>query len=117
MHLCSAHVLKAVAQAICRHVTDKGHREFAIFVFARLQNSQTLDEAIRIFQALCTALNTRTNTASVKESVKALQGLIQCFALDIDMPENRVQMNTADDKDEQSRTIVGMSHFSTVFKT
>ncbi len=113
IHLCSAHVLKAVAQAICR----QGHREFAIFVFARLQNSQTLDEAIRIFQALCIALNTRTNTASVKESVKALQGLIQCFALDIDMPENRVQMNTADDKDEQSRTIVGMSHFSTVFKT
>lgn len=116
IHLCSAHVLKAVAQAICRHVTDKGHREFVIFVFARLQNSQTLDEAIRIFQALCIVLNTRTNTASVKESVKALQGLIQCLALDIDMPENRFQMNTADDKDEQSRTIVGRSRFSTVFR-
>ncbi len=32
------------------------------------------------------------------------------------MPENRVQMNTTDDKDEQSRTIVGRSRFSTVFR-
>ncbi|KAL0176938.1 hypothetical protein M9458_029268, partial [Cirrhinus mrigala] len=115
IHLCSAHVLKAVAQAICRHVTDKGHREFVIFVFARLQNSQTLDEAIWIFQALCIVLQTRTNTASVKKSIKALQGLIQSFNLDIDMPENRVQMS-ADDKDVQSRTIVGRSRFSTVFR-
>ncbi len=79
MHLCSAHVLKAVAQGICRHVTDKGHREFVIFVFAKLQNSQTLDEAIRIFQALCIVLNTRTTTVTVKENVKALQGLILCL--------------------------------------
>lgn len=116
IHLCSAHVLKAVAQAICRHVTDKGHREFVIFVFARLQNSQTLDEAIRIFQALCIVLNTRTNTASVQDSIKTLQELIQFFILDIPMPENRVQVNTRDDKDEQSRTIVGRSRFSTVFR-
>lgn len=32
------------------------------------------------------------------------------------MPENRVQMNTADDKDEQSRTIMGRSRFSTMFR-
>ncbi|KAK9978614.1 hypothetical protein ABG768_020358 [Culter alburnus] len=116
IHLCSAHVLKAVAQAVCKHVTDKGHREFVIFVFARLQNSQTLDEAVEIFRALCIVLHTRSNTASVKESVKALQGLIQSFILDIDMSENRDQVNTAAAIDDQARTVVGRSRFSAVFR-
>jgi len=33
------------------------------------------------------------------------------------MTENRVQMNASDDKDEQSRTIVGRSRFSSLFRS
>ena len=46
IHLCSAHILKAVSQIIGKNVTDKSYKEFLIFLFARLQNSQTLQEAV-----------------------------------------------------------------------
>lgn len=34
LHLCSAHIIKAVSQGIGRKTSDKGLKDFATFVFA-----------------------------------------------------------------------------------
>ncbi|MGL5901276.1 MAG: hypothetical protein ACRCZO_01195, partial [Cetobacterium sp.] len=58
LHMCSAHVLKAVRQAVHKHTEDKGLVEFTTFCFARLQNTSTMPEATHIFRPLCTILTT-----------------------------------------------------------
>ncbi len=58
LHLCSAHVLKAVTQSIGRKTADKVLKDFATFAFARLQNSTSMSTALKIFRALCYLANT-----------------------------------------------------------
>lgn len=116
LHLCSAHVLKAVTQVIGRHVTDKGHREFVIFVFARLQNSRFLTEGVDIFRSLCIILLAKTNNAAVEESVQALEKVIRRFKCEPHVSEDRVQIENSEDAIQQSKTIVGSSPFSAVFR-
>ncbi|KAK0134976.1 120 protein in NOF-FB transposable element [Merluccius polli] len=77
LHLCSAHVLKAITGIISKHVTDKGHREFLTFVFARLQNTQSVDEAIEVFRALCIILFAKKHSPVVQNSVEQLTGMIR----------------------------------------
>ncbi|KAF3832195.1 hypothetical protein F7725_025860 [Dissostichus mawsoni] len=52
LQICSAHVLKAVAQSIGRKTADKGLKEFASFAFARLQNATSMTTALTIFRSL-----------------------------------------------------------------
>ena len=40
IHLCSAHILKAVSQIIGKNVTDKGHKEFLTFVLCVCQTAE-----------------------------------------------------------------------------
>lgn len=56
LHVSEVHALKAASGIISKHVTDKGQREFLTFVFARLQNTTTLDEVAKVFRALCNFL-------------------------------------------------------------
>lgn len=97
-----------MTQVIGRHVTDKGHREFITFVFARLQNSRCLEEGVDIFHHLCTILLAKRNTATVQDSVQALEKVICLFKCEpIDIPEGAIQ---------QSKTIAASSPFSAVFR-
>ncbi len=76
LHICSAHILKAVRQAICRQTDDKGLRDFATFAFARLQNASNMTESTIVFHALCALLTTPQNTKLVNESLCVLEIVI-----------------------------------------
>ncbi len=76
LHICSAHILKAVRQAICRQTDDKGLRDFATFAFTRLQNASNMTESTIVFRALCALLTTPQNTKLVKESLCVLESVI-----------------------------------------
>ncbi|XP_048017998.1 uncharacterized protein LOC125249699 [Megalobrama amblycephala] len=76
LHICSAHILQAVRQAISRQTDDKGLRDFATYAFARLQNASNMTESRMVFRALCALLTTQQNTDLVKESLCILESVI-----------------------------------------
>jgi len=43
LHICSAHILKAIKQAISRQINDKGLRDFAILFFCKTPKCQQHD--------------------------------------------------------------------------
>ncbi len=53
LHLCSAHIIKAVQGAIGRRTTDKGLKEFATHCVAQLINTTSLKRAVDIFKCMC----------------------------------------------------------------
>ncbi len=121
LHLCSAHVLKAVTQSIERKTADKGLKDFATFVFARLQNSTSMSTALKIFRTLCTVLLGKHNTNIVMLNVKAMQDFIkQCKIPDIEETDKLSDCPLAQEEDDDDRTnaqtIVGRSPFTYEFK-
>ncbi len=53
VHICAAHMVKTFSNAARKHTTDKGLHNFAVFCFALLQNSITLQQAEAIFLQMC----------------------------------------------------------------
>lgn len=110
LHLCAAHVIKAVSAAFRRKTSDKGLKAFATFVFARLQNTVCVDEALEIFKALCVALLSRYITASVLSSVAFLRDIIN---QDVPMQETTEETPNWEDEENTSRTITGVEESHT----
>ncbi|KAL0199292.1 hypothetical protein M9458_007832, partial [Cirrhinus mrigala] len=76
LHLCSAHIIKAVASAFQKKTADKGLKNFATYVFARLQNTVSINDALAIFKPFCTVFIARKFSQTVRESLAFLEGLI-----------------------------------------
>lgn len=53
LHLCSAHILKAVSQAFGRTTSDRGIKEYATYSFAYLLNCTNMPEALEVFYHVC----------------------------------------------------------------
>ncbi|KAF3837194.1 hypothetical protein F7725_004658 [Dissostichus mawsoni] len=121
LHICSAHVLKAVAQSIGRKTADKGLKEFATFAFARLQNATSMTTALKIFRSLCTVLIGKHNSNTVLIHLKAMKDFIKECRIP-DMEEGNklgVSPLTQEEDDEERRnahTIVGRSPFTYEFR-
>ena len=49
LHLCSAHILKALSVSFTNKVKDKGIKEFATHCVALMINSTSLNSALQIF--------------------------------------------------------------------
>lgn len=121
LHVCAAHVIKAVAQSVARTTQDKGLRQFAIFAFARLQNSTSLGTALTIFRSLRTVFIAKYSTERVQSHLKVVQDLVKgCKMPDI---EQLVKLEDCpllieDDEEERinGRTIVGGSPFTRALK-
>lgn len=62
LHLCSAHIIKAVQGAIGRITTDKGLKEFVTHCVAQLINTTSLKRAVDIFECMCHVSYTKANT-------------------------------------------------------
>ena len=121
LHLCSAHIIKAVSQAIGRKTTDKGLKEFATFAFARLQNSTSMNAALKIFRSLCTILTGKYNTDTIQSNLKAMQDLInKCNLSNMEDAEKLEDSPLAEVEDDEERrnahTIIGRSPFTHQFK-
>lgn len=52
LHLCAAHVLKAVSQGIGQKAGDKSVKEYATYCFAALQTS-SIHTAVTLFYHIC----------------------------------------------------------------
>ncbi|XP_051722783.1 uncharacterized protein LOC127497967 [Ctenopharyngodon idella] len=76
LHLCAAHVIKAVSSAFGRKTDDKGLQNMATYVFARMQNTVNLDDALAIFRPFCIVFLARHVSKNVTESLEFLEGLI-----------------------------------------
>lgn len=121
LHICSAHVLKAVTQSISRKTVDKGLKDFATFGFARLQNTTSMTAALKIFRSLCTVLIGKYNNDTVLCNLKVMQDLIKkCNIPDMEETEKLDDSPLAQEEDDEERrnahTIVGRSPITYEFK-
>ena len=121
LHICSAHVIKAVTQSIGRKTADKGLKDFATFAFARLQNTTSIQTALKIFRSLCTVVTGKHNTETVLSNLKDMQDLIKtCQIPDMEGIEKVQDGPLAQEEDDHDRrnaqTIVGRSPFTYEFK-
>ncbi|KAL0149037.1 hypothetical protein M9458_055652, partial [Cirrhinus mrigala] len=119
LHLCSAHILKAVRQAISKQTDDQGLRDFVTFAFARLQNACSLAETRHIFSALCSVLTTPKSSENVKASLQILESVIakpQEGKLDETMETGDMEKWDCEDINNAATTIVGSSPFIPYFR-
>lgn len=84
LHLCSAHIIKAVSVSIGKKTDDKGLKEFCTFVFARLQNTVNMEAASEIFKHFCVVLLASHESATVSNRRQFLDGLIRHKQEDIE---------------------------------
>jgi len=77
LHLCSAHLIKAVHGAIGRRTKDKGLKEFATHCVAQLINTTSLKTAIDIFECMCHVFYTKPNTQRVRQFLQKLHDHIR----------------------------------------
>ncbi len=118
LHMCSAHILKAVRQAISKQTDDQGLRDFVTFAFARLQNVCSLAETRHIFSALCSVLTTPKSCENVKASLQILESVIakpQEGKLDETMEIGDTEKWDCEDRNNAT-TIVGSSPFIPYFR-
>ncbi|CAM4608791.1 unnamed protein product [Leuciscus chuanchicus] len=118
LHICSAHILKAVRQVVSRQTEDKGLRDFATYAFARLQDANTMTESRLVFRAFCALLTTPRNTNLVKESLCVLESVISRSKEDT-LEETSQSEDWEMSESEERRhamTIIGRSAFSAFFQ-
>ncbi|CAM4608903.1 unnamed protein product [Leuciscus chuanchicus] len=118
LHICSAHILKAVRQAVSRQTEDKGLRDFATYAFARLQDANNMTESRVVFCAFCALLTTPRNTNLVKESLCVLESVILRSKEDT-LEETSQSEDWEMCESEERRhamTIIGRSAFSAFFQ-
>ncbi|KAF3843863.1 hypothetical protein F7725_002712 [Dissostichus mawsoni] len=101
LHLCSAHIIKAVSNAVSRNTDDPGLREFVTFVFARIQNTVSLQSGQDIFKHLCTVLLAEHPRATTLENG------------DID---SESQSGWEEEEQKRAHTIVGRSPYTQCFQ-
>ncbi|TKS90225.1 Zinc finger protein 658B [Collichthys lucidus] len=99
-----------------KNVTDKGHKEFLTFVFARLQNSRTLQEGVNIFRCLCIILLSKNCSEVVEENIQRLQRVIQHSKCEHTVSSDSEVAENYEDAFCHSQTIAGSSPFSAVFR-
>lgn len=116
LHLCSAHVIKAVSQAISKKTTDKGLRDFATFSFAILQNSTTLSVARNVFKHMCIVLSSRRFTNEVQSSVCLLNAYISQTTTPDQMEKEAEVKDTDEVLYPKMRGSLGRSPFAVEFK-
>ena len=68
LHLCSAHIMKAVSQAFGRKTGDRGIQEYATFSFAYLLNYTSMQVAHEVFYHMCVLFDAEEYTHLVKQS-------------------------------------------------
>ncbi|XP_028988701.1 uncharacterized protein LOC114845072 isoform X2 [Betta splendens] len=116
VHICSAHIMKTVAQAFGKKTADKGIKEYASFTFACLLNCTAMDEALDIFYHMCVVFKAEDDTPLVKSSKTYLN---KCILQTQDTKVEESEAHTAETKcsrDSGSNSVVGKSPFTQAFQ-
>ncbi|XP_059386114.1 uncharacterized protein LOC132120908 [Carassius carassius] len=113
LHLCSAHIIKAVQGAIGKKTTDKGLKEFATHCVAQLINSKSLKRAVEIFKCMCHVFYTKQNTKCVNQCLKQLHDHISGIII----PEDTLDVKPPVDDyiPPEAKTILARSPFTKEF--
>ena len=119
LHLCSAHIIKAVSNTVSRKTDDPGLREFVTFVFARIQNTVSLQSGQEIFKHLCTVLLAEHVHPNVHQSLDFLQQLIAKGnnpTLEDGDIDSESQSGWEEEEQKRAQTIVGRSPYTQRFQ-
>ena len=113
LHLCSAHILKAVSQAFGRTTSDRGIKEYATYSFAYLLNCTSLPEALEVFYHMCVLFDAEQHTDSINTSERYLNGcILQSQHMDI---EETQEGSRICDSSDPSNGILARSPFMQAF--
>lgn len=77
IHLCAFHVVGILRQKMRNVNADSKLKEFCKFCFALLQNSSTLEQAGRLYAAICRVLLSKRKSSSVTAAIKFLRQRIE----------------------------------------
>ncbi|XP_030590058.1 uncharacterized protein LOC115783395 [Archocentrus centrarchus] len=115
LHLCSAHIVKAVTQAFGRKTSDRGIQEYATFCFAYLLNCQSMQLAIEVFYNMCVLFDAKECTHLVKTSQTYLNSCISQSKKNKD-GESQYVSEAEEMITDKSNSIVGTSPFTHTFQ-
>ncbi len=113
LHLCSAHIIKAVQGAIGRRTTDKGLKEFATHCVAQLINTTSLKRAVDIFKCMCHVFYTKANTQCVNQCLQQLHDHIRGIKNSEDTLDKKQAVD--DYIPPEAKTILARSPFTKEF--
>ncbi|XP_073730811.1 uncharacterized protein [Misgurnus anguillicaudatus] len=116
MHICAAHMVKTISQAMSKVTKDKGLHNFAVYCFALLQNCVCLEKAKSIFLQMCFVFLCEKSTPTVQAGIENLTNHIKQIALDdVDEIFLKAQLPEEDDIKVAKSTIIGRSKFTNEF--
>lgn len=110
LHLCSAHVLKAVTHGFSKQTGDHAVKEYATYCFGLILNSTTLQEALNLFQDMSILFMSANHSDEVEAAKNTLDEKIL-----------KSKPTTVDDCGlttyVEDMTICGRSPFTRLFKS
>ena len=116
LHLCSAHIMKAVSQAFGRKTGDRGIQEYATFSFAYLLNCTSMQVAHEVFYHMCVLFDAEEYTHLVKQSKTYLDKCVLKIQ-DIKLEESgHVMGEEESNTDKSANSAVGKSPFTHAFQ-
>ncbi|XP_024123814.2 uncharacterized protein LOC112143836 [Oryzias melastigma] len=112
VHLCSAHIIKAVRNAISKLCRDKGITNFITHCFAHLMNTTSITHACAVFYNMCVVLLSPERNELTNLSKDFLWDCIsQEQVQDLDLSE----INSDTFNMERGNTVISKSPFSRLF--
>lgn len=114
LHLCSAHVLKAVSVFFSRNTKDKGLKELANHCVAHLINSTSLNPALQCFGHVGRIFGSRFFTQEIEESLDIIKG---CIKSKTNLNDSSTQqMKTQPEPPKRAKTVLANSVFQHFFE-
>lgn len=116
LHLCSAHILKAVCNGFGRRTNDKGLQQYATYCFAALINCTNMAEALDIFLYMCVVFKAKKESPYVTRAKKYLDRLIKSVKHTEVNIEQDIQREALEvEKKTCSKSLMGNSPFNAEF--
>ena len=114
LHLCSAHILKAVSVSFSRKTSDKGLKEFANHCVAQLINSSSLNSALDFFGHMGRVFGTRLSTQDVTKSLDVIK---TCIKTKSNKDDSSIQsMKPQPEPPKRAKAVLANSPFRCLFE-
>ena len=82
VHLCATHMLKTVRDTVKDLTKDKSMRELTLRLFALMQNTVTIEEAVALWRIWCVVFLSKELTGSVNEAIAEMNKAISCASIE-----------------------------------
>ncbi|XP_027888726.1 uncharacterized protein LOC114154119 isoform X2 [Xiphophorus couchianus] len=115
LHLCSAHIMKAVTQAFGKKTRDRGLKEYASYCFASLLNCNNLQLAMEVFYNMCVLFDAKHCNPLVQTSQAYLNSCISNNKSEKD-EDGQHTAEAQHSKSDKSNSIIANSPFTKTFQ-